>query len=467
MATPTATPTRRGYDAAVTAAWVVAGLLPIVGLASLLLRSQLDPHWANPRLHFVLFLTAGAVAMILGYAAGEAAERRGDARVMLLSLAFLATGGFLGLHAIGTQDVLFTEELSGFKVAVPVGLLVAAFFAAGSAFVDSSPGLAEWTTRRQGTLRRAILGAMAVWFLWTVLKVPPLDRPSSEGQTGGLLGAMAILGTILYGTAAARYLAANRGSMTLLAASLIACFVLLAEAMIGVAVTGERKWHASWWEWHGLMFAAYLVVGYAVRREWRAERFRNVYLSSTRERTQDVSVLFGDLAGFTGFTERSSPSDVAAMLNAYYEAATPIIARDFGGEVEKFIGDGIMATFNTRRNQPDHAQRAAGAALALQAALTELAEAHPGWPLWRFGVNSGEAVVREMGGRGHVEYTLVGDTINTAARLEGQAPVGGVLIGGETYRRLPDGVVVEAMPGLRVKGKEDVVDAFVLRRLAT
>jgi adenylate cyclase len=465
MATPTATPARRGYDAAVTAAWIVAGLLPIVGLASLLLRSQLDPHWANPRLHFVLFLTAGGVAMILGYAAGEAAQRRGDARVMLLSLAFLATGGFLGLHAVGTQDVLFTGERSGFKVAVPVGLLIAALFAAGSAFVDASPGFAEWTIRHQGTLRRAILGAMAVWFVWTVAKLPPLDRPSSEGQTGGLLGGMAVLGTILYGIAAARYLAANRGHMTLLAASLVACFVLLAEAMIGVAVTGERKWHASWWEWHGLMFVAYVVVGYAVRREWRDERFRNVYLASTRERSQDVSVLFGDIAGFTAFAERSTPTDVAGVLNAYYELATPLIAREFGGEVEKFMGDRIMATFNTHGNQPDHPARASRAALALQRALTELADANPGWPRWRIGVNSGDAVVREMGGEGYVEYTLVGDTINTAARLESEAPAGGVLIGAETYRRLPDGVVVEAMPGLRVKGKEAALDAYVLRQL--
>ena len=66
-----------------------------------------------------------------------------------------------------------------------------------------------------------------------------------------------------------------------------------------------------------------------------------------------------------------------------------------------------------------------------------------------------------MGGHGFVAYAVVGDTVNTASRLEGQAPVGGVLIGAETRRALPDGSVVEAMPGLRVKGKE-AVDAFLL-----
>ena len=99
---------------------------------------------------------------------------------------------------------------------------------------------------------------------------------------------------------------------------MIACFLLLAEAMIGVAITGERKWHASWWEWHGLIVLAYLIIGFAARREWRDERFRALYLPSTRERREEVSVLFGDLVGFTSFSERSTPAEVAAVLNAYW-----------------------------------------------------------------------------------------------------------------------------------------------------
>jgi hypothetical protein len=61
-------------------------------------------------------------------------------------------------------------------------------------------------------------------------------------------------------------------------ASVIACFVLLSEAMIGVATTGERSWHASWWEWHALIVLAYLIIGFAAHREWREERFRHLYL---------------------------------------------------------------------------------------------------------------------------------------------------------------------------------------------
>jgi hypothetical protein len=101
---------RRARVGAVVAGGLVAAALPLVGLASLLLRSRLDPHIENYPLHFVVFGIVGATAFLLGYAAGEAANRRGDARVLLLSLAFMATGGFLGLHALGTPEILFSEE---------------------------------------------------------------------------------------------------------------------------------------------------------------------------------------------------------------------------------------------------------------------------------------------------------------------------------------------------------------------
>jgi class 3 adenylate cyclase len=461
-ALPARRPARR---AIVAAAWALAAMLPLIGLISLLLRSKLDPHWENYKVHFVLFLGVGAVDFVLAYAAGEAAERRGDARVLLMSLAFLATGGFLALHALGTPGILFQGEYAGFKVAIPVGLLVSALFGGASAFVDHKPSYAPLAMRHRSALRRAVVVAMGVWLVWTVTKLPPLSKPGSEGASGSLVSVLAAVGTVIYGISALRYLRVYKGRISLLPASIVACFVLLAEAMIGVAVTGERDWHASWWEWHGLIVTAYLVVGYAARNEWRDERFRKLYLATTRERDQEVSVLFSDLSGFTPFSEGVEPSQVAEMLQAYYEVAAPLVSRRFGGEIEKFAGDGMFATFNSRGDQPDHALRAAGAALALQDAIDEIAERHPGWPRLRVGVNSGPAVVRELGGQGLVAYTVVGDTVNTGARLEGQAPVGGVLIGSGTYDRLPDGAVVEAVPGLRVKGKEAPVDAFVLQAL--
>ena len=456
---------RRARSALAVGAWALAAALPLVGLVSLLLREQLDPNWHNHRVHFTLFLAVGVGVSVLAYAAGDAANRRGDARVQLISLAFLATGGFLGLHALGTAGVLFTHEYAGFKVANPVGLVVAAIFALASAFVDLRPGFGPLVVRHRVALRRSVLAAMGVWFVWTVAELPPLHEPSSEGGSRSLLAVMAAVGAVVYAAAAARYGYVYRARIGLLQASVIACFVLLAEAMVGVALTGERAWHASWWEWHALIVTAYAVVSYAAHREWRDERFRGLYLPTTRERDQSVSVLFSDLAGFTAFAERVKPAEVARVLNTYYAVAVPLITRRFGGEVEKFMGDGIMATFNSRGDQRDHAVRAAGAALALQRELTAVAESNPGWPRLRVGVNSGVAVVRELGGDGFVAYVVVGDAVNTASRLENAAPEGGVLIGAETRRALPDGSVVEAVPGLRVKGKQETVDAYLLRAL--
>jgi hypothetical protein len=251
---------QRARPRAAAAAWLLAAALPMIGLVSLLLRRQLDPHFENYSVHFVVFGFVGAVAFILGYAAGEAAKRRGDGRVLLLSLAFMATGGFMGLHALGTQSVLFTKEYAGFQVAIPVGLLVAAVFAAASAFVDIRADLAPWLIRRRTLLRTALLLAMAAWFAWTLAELPPLGGPNSEAARGSLLAILAAVGTVVYAISAARYWYLFRGRPSLLPAAVIGCFILLSEALIGVALTGERQWHASWWEWHALIVAGYVLL---------------------------------------------------------------------------------------------------------------------------------------------------------------------------------------------------------------
>lgn len=201
----------------------------------------------------------------------------------------------------------------------------------------------------------------------------------------------------------------------------------------------------------------------AAHREWREERFRPLYLPSTREQRREVSVLVGDLAGYTTFAEHRDAAEVAAMLRAYYEVATPLIARRFHGEVEKFAGDGIFATFNRRGDQPDHARRAVDAAAALQREVARIRNSRPDWPGLRVGVNSGPVVVSEMGGSGYVVYAAVGDTVNVAARLQTAAPVGGVLVGERTRTLIGDVAPLLPTPRLRVKGKTDEVGAYLLQ----
>ena len=462
---PRTRPQQRARRGALVVMGLVAAALPLVGLVSLLLRSQLDPHVENYPLHFLVFGIVGAVAFGLGYAAGEAANRRGDARVLLLSLAFMATGGFLWLHALGTPSILFSEEHAGFQVAIPVGLLVSAIFAVGSAFVDVRPGIAAVLIRRRTLLRLVVLAAMGLWFVWTVANLPPLGGPNSEAATNRLLTVIAVLGTIMYAVSAARYWSIFRQRRNLLPVAVVACFVLLSEAMIGVAVTGERKWHASWWEWHGLIVTAYLIVGLAARREWRDERFRRLYLPTTRERHQNVSVLFADLVGFTGFAERSSPAEAAAVLDAYWGIAAPLITRQFGGEVgevhRRRRHGHVQQQRRPARSRATSIVRRSGTA----AQVAGLAERHPDWPRMRVGVNSGgvdgsrgrKRRPRRLPLRGrHGQYRRSaresGSRRRSADRLR-------------DYVQLPAGAVVEERGGLRMKGKDDVVDAYVLHAL--
>ncbi|RBY85675.1 adenylate/guanylate cyclase domain-containing protein [Blastococcus sp. TF02A-30] len=446
------------------AAVVVAALvLPIAGLVFLLRPDYAAVHWTSPSLHFVFFLVVGATAASLSLVTAEAARRRGDARVFLLSLAFLTISGFMALHAAGTQDVLTRRSLPGFTVAITVGLLVAAPLALASGYVDLRPWAGPAVMRARPWLRAGVVGALALWGVWSVGNWPPIDVITGEGPSGDALEIAAGLAALAYVAAAARLWWVHRDHPGFLVLSVVVCYVLLAEALVGVAAAGERKFHPSWWVWHALIVAGFLLVFVAARREWREERFRPLYLPATREQRQEVSVLVGDLAGYTSYAEHRDPAEVAAMLRAYYEVATPLVARRYRGEVEKFTGDGIFATFNRRGDQPDHAARAVAAAAALQAEVAQVRDAHPDWPGLRVGVNSGPVVVSEMGGRGYVVYAAVGDTVNVAARLQAAAPVGGVLVGARTRALLGDAAPLLPTPRLEVKGKADAVDAYLLQ----
>jgi adenylate cyclase len=177
-------------------------------------------------------------------------------------------------------------------------------------------------------------------------------------------------------------------------------------------------------------------------------------------------VLFADLVGFTPFSEQRNPGEVHAMLVAYFGRLAPLIRDEFDGEVAEFVGDQIFAVFNKGGDQPDHALRAAGAGLALQRVAAEIADGHPDWPSFRVGINSGEVLAGVVGERGHRIHGVFGDTVNLGARLEGQAPAGGVVIGEATFEQLPHGAVVEALPELQVKGRTAPVTAYVLRALS-
>jgi class 3 adenylate cyclase len=172
-----------------------------------------------------------------------------------------------------------------------------------------------------------------------------------------------------------------------------------------------------------------------------------------RDERKIVTVLFVDLVGFTARAERLDPEDVREMLNAYYGRLRSEI-EPFGGVVEKFIGDAVMAVFGAPTAHGDDPERAVRAALAIREAVAEMNEADPDLDLQvRLAVNTGEAIVSLAAKAGAGEAMVAGDVVNTASRLQTAAPTNGILVGEETHRATRSLLVYEEAEALTVKGK--------------
>ncbi len=312
---------------------------------------------------------------------------------------------------------------------------------------------------RARLLRVAVVVVVVGWAVLSLARVWPLDDGVVPEQVDGVLAACAGAAVVGYAVAAWRYLRLWRVRGAALPLAVASAFVLLAEAAVAVAFS--RSWHLSWWEWHVLMLAAVLLVALTARRQWHEERFAGLYLDETRAGEREMSILFADLQGFTAFSEAHAPHEVTQMLNAYFEVAVPPVVGRYGGDVDRIIGDALMVTFNRRGDQPDHARRAALAGLALQEATARVVREHPDWPRFRVGVNSGPASVSVLGTTGGRTHTVIGDTVNTASRIEGQAPAGGVAVSAATLALLPD-ARVEPLGPLTLKGKAEPVEVFRL-----
>jgi adenylate cyclase len=435
--------------------------LPVAGLLLLLAQPRADLHWEHHPSHFWLVLGTAAVSSVLAYATGAAAVRRGDARVLFVSLAFLSSAGFLALHALATPAVLLATPNPGFVVATPVGLALGSVLAAWST-ADLSGDRAVASLRLGRQLRFVLLALMVLWAVLSLWELPPLSGDIARVER--LPALLAVPAIALYCYAAWRYLVLWRHRRAPMLVATMAAFLLLAEAMVAIAFA--RNWHLSWWEWHVLMLAAFALVAVGARSSWHEERFADLYLHDTRAGNRDMSVLFADLQGFTTFSEAHRPEEVTAMLNEYFAVAVPAVVQPHGGDVDRIIGDALMVTFNKRGDQPDHARRAAAAGLAMQAATGRVAARHPEWPRFRVGINSGPATVSVLGTGGGRTHTVIGDTVNTASRIEGKAPAGGVAIGPATLAELP-GAVTSPLGVLALKGKAEPVETFLLLGLPT
>jgi class 3 adenylate cyclase len=518
-------------------------VLPVAGLALLLARPELDVQWEHHPSHFWLVLVTAAVNVALAYLTNVVASRHRDPRLVLISLAFLASAGFLGLHALATPGVLLGAPNAGFATATPVGLFIASLFAAASVTALAGPrGAAVLRARR--VLLGGLVVAMLAWGVVSLAGLPPLGGPPPATEAVGPLGIGAAIAVALYALSGWRTLVAYRERGGVVTLAIGVALVLLGEAMLSVAVS--RNWRVSWWEWHVLMLLAFASIALGAREEYRrsgslSATFGGLYVDATlaridrwharaiaavaraeergepttavlsqlrgegassdelalveqaagelrrldtlfrpylpsvvadRLRTEpgfdqlggverELTVLFADLAGFTRFSETRPPGEVIAMLNTFWAAVVPIID-GAGGVVGHFAGDGVMATFNTDGNEPDHAARASRAALAITEAAGRIVDAHPGWPTFRVGVNTGPAVVGNVGSEERRVFSVIGDTTNVAARLMSVAEPGQVAVARTTWAALGgdrDGI---PLGPTEVKGKSRPVEAWIL-----
>ena len=178
---------------------------------------------------------------------------------------------------------------------------------------------------------------------------------------------------------------------------------------------------------------------------------------------QEVTVLFADIRDFTPMSENLEPSRVVEILNEYFTRVTDVIF-DNGGTLDKYIGDAVMAVFGAPISKGKDAANAVNSAIQIQRLLIELNRdaAARKWPELRvgIGINTGNAVAGNIGSPRRLDYTVVGDTVNTAQRLMANATGGQILIAESTASKLGRSFDLERLPEMKVKGRSEAVPVF-------
>ncbi|HXH04615.1 MAG TPA: adenylate/guanylate cyclase domain-containing protein [Candidatus Competibacteraceae bacterium] len=177
----------------------------------------------------------------------------------------------------------------------------------------------------------------------------------------------------------------------------------------------------------------------------------------------EITLVFADIHGFTGISEQLNAEDLVGLLNRYLAAmANAVLAQE--GTIDKFLGDAVMAWFNAPLPQPDHVLRAVRAALAIRDAINALHREVS--PIFRLtcgiGLHVGEAVLGLVGTKERVEYTAIGDDVNTAKRIQEHTGPHQILISAATYARVKDQVTVGESRQIQVKGKQKPLEVYEL-----
>ena len=177
-----------------------------------------------------------------------------------------------------------------------------------------------------------------------------------------------------------------------------------------------------------------------------------------------VTVLFADLGSYSTYAEKRAPTEVVAMLNAYFGIALPAILEQ-GGLPTQLAGDAVMAVFGAPKPMVDHATRACRAALAILERTEDLATGPLAGPRFHIGLNSGPALVGNIGSEAYRNFTAIGDTTNLAARLQNVAKPGAAVIGPQTATAVGDSFALASLGSVTVKGRTEPTEVYDLRSL--
>jgi adenylate cyclase len=184
----------------------------------------------------------------------------------------------------------------------------------------------------------------------------------------------------------------------------------------------------------------------------------NSWLKGVRS---NVTVVFTDVRGFTSYSEQHDPEAVVEALNGYFDIATRHIV-EHGGYVDKFIGDAVMGVFGVPVAREDHAEQAVRASLSMQEEFARAAAETGNQLLARvgIGINTGFAVSGNIGSQEKMEYTVIGDAVNVASRLNGLAAAGETIISASVRQALGRALSVEPRPAQKVKGKAEPIPVY-------
>jgi adenylate cyclase len=201
--------------------------------------------------------------------------------------------------------------------------------------------------------------------------------------------------------------------------------------------------------------------------EVAAEIARNAGAVRLGGERRPIAVLFSDVRGFTRLAEGMAPEALASLLSDYFTEMVDIVF-EHGGTLDKFVGDAIMALWGTPQAQPDDADRAVQAAVAMQAALAELnaswqAQGRPVLEIG-IGINYGEVFAGNIGSHRRLEYTVLGDVVNVAARLCAEAGPGEILVASGLKQVLTGDWSFDALPPSELRGREGKVERFRVKR---